>query len=135
MKIDLGVLHSNATEIEPFCSMAQSLGFSGIAALKPYDTPTISFEKLRLYKRTDIRGRTIGSIRKQIDGQRKNALILSFEIGAIESTNWAIEDKRIDLLTLSFSVDHSLYNGVSSRSKRDSSRGPDCTTSSHIGVQ
>jgi len=108
MIIDLGVMNSTKIEIDSICRMAHKLGISGIATPNQFEAPMKTLEQIRIYKRTDIKGRGLSSIRRQIDNTRKNSTILALEIGKIETINWAVDDKRIDLLTLTPSGDNPL---------------------------
>lgn len=100
MSVDLGVMDSDIMEIETFCMMAYNLGFLGFAAPMQQDTSVKTLGQMKVYKRVDIRGKNAVSIRKQIDKVRKHSVIVSLEIGSIDTTNWAVEDSRIDLLTV-----------------------------------
>ncbi|TFG29412.1 hypothetical protein EU527_15940 [Candidatus Thorarchaeota archaeon] len=100
MRVDLGVIGSDSIEIERFCMIAGKLGFSGLSTTIQQDTPVKILGQIEVYRRVDIRGKTTPSVRKQIDKVRKRAVIVSIEIGPIDSTNWAVEDNRIDLLTV-----------------------------------
>ncbi len=101
MSVDLGVLISDATEIDSFSGMASKLGLTGIAVVglptDPFKTLT---ENMMLYSRVILHGKSINSVRKQIDKIRRKTMIVSVPIKSIEVTNWAAEDKRVDLLTV-----------------------------------
>ncbi len=101
MSVDLGVLVSDATEIDSFSGMASKLGLTGIAVVglptDPFKTLT---ENMMLYSRVILHGKSINSVRKQIDKIRRKTMIVSVPLKSIEVTNWAAEDKRVDLLTV-----------------------------------
>ncbi len=101
MSVDLGVLASDATEIDSFSDMASKLGLSGIAVVglhtEPFKTIT---EGMMVYSRVILHGKSINSVRKQIDQIRRKTMIVSVPLKSIEITNWAAEDKRVDLLTV-----------------------------------
>lgn len=101
MSIDLGVLVTDATEIDSFSSMASKLGLSGFAVVGLQPEPFKSIkENLQVYSRANLHGKSINSVRKQIGKIRRKAMIVSVPLRAIEVANWAAEDKRVDLLTV-----------------------------------
>ena len=53
-----------------------------------------------VYSRVILHGKSINSVRKQIDKIRRKTMIVSVPLKSIEVTNWAAEDKRVDLLTV-----------------------------------
>lgn len=108
LKIDLGVMNSDSAEIDPFCRMGRSLDFSGLAVHSNLNRPEKTVEQMKIYRRVDIKGKSIGSIKKQIGQARNTSVILTLEIGAIDRTNWIVEDGRVDLLTINSSSEHSL---------------------------
>lgn len=108
MRVDLGVKGSSLKGFEAFCRIAHTLGYSGFAALSQYDKPIMTLDQMEIYRRVDIKGKNVTSVRKQIDKVRRNSVIVSLEIGLIETTNWAVEDNRIDLLTINAGGEHHL---------------------------
>ncbi len=109
MSVDLGVLASDATEIDSFSDMAGKLGLTGIAVVglhtEPFKTLT---KKMMVYSRVILHGKSISSVRKQIDKNRRKSMIVSVPLKSIEVTNWAAEDKRVDLLTIDPTQDNRL---------------------------
>jgi RNase P/RNase MRP subunit p30 len=101
VSVDLGVLVSDATEIDSFSGMASKLGLTGIAVVGLLTDPfkTLS-ENMMVYSRVILHGKSINSVRKQIDKIRRKTMIVSVPLKSIEVTNWAAEDKRVDLLTV-----------------------------------
>jgi RNase P/RNase MRP subunit p30 len=101
VSVDLGVLASDATEIDSFSGMASKLGLTGIAVVGLLTDPfkTLS-ENMMVYSRVILHGKSINSVRKQIDKIRRKTMIVSVPLKSIEVTNWAAEDKRVDLLTV-----------------------------------
>lgn len=101
MSVDLGVLVSDATEIDSFCDMASKLGLTGFTTV---GLPTGPFktldEGMMAYSRVTLHGKSINSVRKQIDQIRRKSMIISVPLKSIDVTNWAAEDKRVDLLTV-----------------------------------
>ncbi len=108
MKIDLGVMAADSAQIESFCKLGYSLKLSGFAAPENYEEAVKNVGQMMVYSRVDIKGRTIASIKKQIDRVRKTTVIIALEIGSIDRTNWAVDDKRVDLLTMSPASGHPL---------------------------
>ncbi|MFW9843416.1 MAG: RNase P subunit p30 family protein [Candidatus Thorarchaeota archaeon] len=106
MSFDLGVLPTDVAEIDLFGDMARKLGLKGFAIVGLQSEPikTVA-EDLQLYNRIILHGKSINSVRKQIDKVRRKALIVSVPLRSIEVTNWAAEDKRVDLLTVDSTQD------------------------------
>ena len=108
MKIDLGVMNSDSAVIESFYQMGRNLSLSGFATSSICDKPVKTLEQIEVYRRVNIKNKNIGSIKKQIEQSRRSSVILALEMGPIDRTNWAIEDKRVDLLTINPSGEHAL---------------------------
>ena len=109
MSVDLGVLAGDITEIDSFSDMANKLGLVGFAVVGLQSEPlkTIT-EDFHVYNRAVLHGKSINSVRKQIDKIRRKAMIVSVLLSSIEVTNWAAEDKRVDLLTVDPTQDNRL---------------------------
>lgn len=127
MSIDLGVLVTDATEIDSFSEMASKLGLVGFAVvgLQPEPSKSIT-ENLQVYRRVILQGKNINSVRKQIDNTRRKAMIVSVPLRSIEVSNWAAEDKRVDLLTVDPTQDERL---------RDTTAHLASTTNTHLEIQ
>lgn len=109
MTVDIGVYVSDMERISSFGKMAHQIGFTGIAVTGLMDQPFKHLaEDITAYRRVNITGRGINSLRKQIERVRKNTLVVAVQLGSIDLTNWAAEDRRVDLLTLDPSKDHRL---------------------------
>lgn len=101
MSVDLGVLVTDATEIDSFSDMARKLGLTGFAIVGlPTDPFKTLAEGMMTYSRVTLHGKSINSVRKQIDQIRRKSMIVSVPLKSIKVTNWAAEDKRVDLLTV-----------------------------------
>lgn len=101
MSVDLGVLASDATEIDLFSDMASKLGLTGFAVVGLHTEPfTTLTENMMVYSRVILHGKSVNSVRKQIDKTRRKSMIVSVPLKSIEITNWAAEDKRVDILTV-----------------------------------
>ncbi|MBN2229816.1 MAG: hypothetical protein JW779_09510 [Candidatus Thorarchaeota archaeon] len=101
MAIDIGVIATDLTRIEPIGRMAHQFGYEGICVSNQTNglvkrTP----EGIAIYQRANLSGKGIGSIRKQIENTRKHTILLSVQLGSIELTNWVVEDQRVDILTV-----------------------------------
>jgi RNase P/RNase MRP subunit p30 len=101
VSIDLGVFVSDITKINSFGDMAKTLGLSGFAIPSSNNDPYWSLtENLIVYRRVNLHGRSINSIRKQINNIRRRTVIVSVDLKSINIVNWAVEDGRIDFLTV-----------------------------------
>lgn len=109
MSFDLGVLATDVAEIDSFFDMASKLGLKGFAAVglqsEPFKTITEDFQT---FNRIFLHGKSINSVRKQIEKIRRKAMIVSVPLRSIEIANWAAEDKRVDLLTVDSTHDNRL---------------------------
>ena len=100
MSVDLGVLAPDVASIDSFGDMASKLGLSGFAVVGSLAESSKNLtENMIVYRRVILHGKNINSVRKQIDTTRRKAMIVSVPLKSIEITNWAAEDKRVDLLT------------------------------------
>ncbi len=104
MVIDIGVCPSTPTDLGSFVQIARKLGFTGIATHNIEGEPDqLLKNEFTILKRSDVFGRGLKSIRKQVDNVRKHSMIVSVKLASVETANWAAEDQRVDLLT----IDHS----------------------------
>jgi len=127
MSVDLGILASDVTEIDSFGDMASKLGITGFAVIGLCSEPFSTLrEGVTVYHRVILQGKSINSVRKQISKIRKKALIVSVPLRNIEVSNWAAEDKRIDLLTVDPTKDNRL---------RDSTASLASTTNTSLEIQ
>jgi RNase P/RNase MRP subunit p30 len=111
--IDIGVCVSTPKDLESFVQMAQKLGFTGIATHNIEGEPEQLFEnKFTILKRSDVFGRGLKSLRKQVDNVRRRSMIVSVKLASVETANWAAEDQRVDLLTLDHSQAHRLRDST-----------------------
>ena len=101
MVIDLGVCVSDPKSLNSFIQMAKMLGFSGLATGNIDGGPDQQFENgFSVLTRTDISGKGLRSLKKQVESVRKSSMIIAVKLTSIETANWAAEDQRVDLLTL-----------------------------------
>jgi RNase P/RNase MRP subunit p30 len=99
--IDIGVCISDPESLESFVQMARRLGFTGLASHNIEGGPEQYFDnEFLILKRTDVTGKSLKSIRKQVDSVRSHSMIVAIKLASVETANWAAEDHRVDLLTL-----------------------------------
>ncbi|MFW9958771.1 MAG: RNase P subunit p30 family protein [Candidatus Odinarchaeota archaeon] len=109
MAVDVGVFVQDMDKIGSFGILAHEIGFTGIAVPGLINEPFKHLtEGIIVYGRINIVGKGVNSLRNQIERVRKNTPVVAVQVGSIDSTNWAVEDKRVDLLTLDPSKDHRL---------------------------
>ena len=127
MSFDLGVLTKDVAEIDSFSDMANKLGLKGFAVVGLQSEPlkTITAD-MQVCNRVILHGKSINSVRKQIDKIRRKAMIISVPLRSIEVTNWAAEDKRVDLLTVDPTQDNRL---------RDTTAHLASITNTHLEIQ
>lgn len=110
MPIDLNVRIPTEGETAPFLSMARKLGFRGIASLAAKE-PCLNGNEdgLILVNRAEIHETSLSGIKKSAKRLRTSSTIVSLPLRNIDSANWAADDSRIDLLTLTEPInDHKL---------------------------
>jgi RNase P/RNase MRP subunit p30 len=106
---DLGVLTSDVAQIDSFTDMASNLGLKGFAIVGLQSEPFKTISKdFQIFNRINLHGKSINSVRKQIDKIRRKTLIVSVPLKSIEVVNWAAEDKRVDFLTVDPTKDNRL---------------------------
>jgi RNase P/RNase MRP subunit p30 len=109
MAIDLGVTVTDMERISSFGELAHQIGYTGFAVAGLVNQPYRHLaEGVTIYRRDNLTGRGVNSLKNQIERVRKNATIIAVQVGSIDTTNWAAEDQRVDLLTLDPSKDHKL---------------------------
>ncbi len=101
MPIDLNVRIPGSERLGEFEDMAGRLGITGIAPSINLDEPVVVSRKgLVLYARAVLDGKRIHSLKKELGNLRRRAVIVAFPLAGVETSNWAAEDRRVDLLTL-----------------------------------
>ena len=101
MPIDLNVRIPGLERLDEFEDMAGRLGLTGIASSINLDKPVVVSRKgLVLYARADLKSKRMGSMRKELGLLRRCSVIVAFPLAGVETSNWAAEDRRVDLLTL-----------------------------------
>jgi len=101
MPIDLSVRIPGSERLGEFEDMAGRLGITGIAPSIKLDDPIVVSRKgLVLYARAVLNGKRIHSLKKELGLLRRRAVIVAFSLAGVETSNWAAEDRRVDLLTL-----------------------------------
>lgn len=105
MVIDLGVCMSDSKQLESFVQLARNIGFTCLATNNVEGEPDQRLQDgFSVLKRVDISGKSLKTVRKQVDSVRKDVMIVSVKLSSVDLANWAAEDQRVDLIT----VDHSL---------------------------
>jgi len=105
--IDVGVYVSDPNSLDSFIEMASKIGLIGLTTQNIDSGPIVKLENgLSLLRRTDVSGRGLNSIKKQIANVRKQSMIVAIPLTTVEIANWAAEDTRVDLLTLEPSREH-----------------------------
>ncbi|MFW9850729.1 MAG: RNase P subunit p30 family protein [Candidatus Thorarchaeota archaeon] len=105
--IDLDVRISIENEIPKFLEMAQALGYSAIGSTifcENKDTE-LAFP---VYTRINLKARKLSALKKQATDARFHCAVVAVPLQGVETTNWAAEDSRIDLLTIDPLGNHSL---------------------------
>ncbi|MHA1905075.1 MAG: RNase P subunit p30 family protein [Candidatus Thorarchaeota archaeon] len=99
--IDLNVRVPTLDRLDSFKDMAFELGFSGIA------TPIVQKSSLQptdsgvtVFSRHNLSGKTLSSVKKQVNSVRKQSLIVTVPLQRTSIVNWAAGDQRIDLFTM-----------------------------------
>jgi RNase P/RNase MRP subunit p30 len=124
--IDLGVSMSDSTSLESFIKIASRIGLAGFAT-KEVDSPITEPERgFSLLKRTNLKGRGLPSIKKQLSKMRGQSMILAVPLSSVEIANWASSDNRIDILTLDHTKNHRL---------RESTARLAASTGTHLEIQ
>ena len=107
MVVDIGVCSSDTKDLDSFVQMAQKIGFAGFATTNIEGAFDQQLENgFFILRRADVAGKGLKSIRKKVDDVRRNSMIVSVKLASIETANWAVEESKVDLLTL----DHSQEN-------------------------
>jgi RNase P/RNase MRP subunit p30 len=109
MAIDVGVSAPDIEKIGSFENLAHQIGLTGIAVVGLIDQPLRDFtEAITVYKRANLTGKGTNTLRNQIERVRKKVTIVAAQVSTIDTTNWAAEDRRVDLLTLNPLKDYKL---------------------------
>ncbi|MFW9961946.1 MAG: RNase P subunit p30 family protein [Candidatus Sifarchaeia archaeon] len=115
MVIDLGVCVSDPEDLESFVQMARKIGFTGIATHNIEGKPDQFFQDgFSVLRRVDISGRGLKSVRKKVESERKQVMIVSVTLTSIEIANWAADNQRVDLLTLDAFRDYRFRDSTAS---------------------
>jgi len=109
MTVDVGVCIPDMERIGSFATLAHQIGFKGIAVTGLMNQPfSYLTDGITVYRRENLTGKGISSLRNQIERVRRNTPIVAVQVGSIDATNWAVENRRVDLLTLDPAKDHKL---------------------------
>jgi RNase P/RNase MRP subunit p30 len=115
MAVDIGVNIPGKKNIGSFGRLAYQVGFTAIATSAGMDQPVTEIpEGITVYQRVNLTGKGINSLRNQIHRVRKSAIIVAAQLGPIDTTNWAVEGQRVDVLTFDPSKEHRLRETTAS---------------------
>lgn len=115
MTIDVGVSISDMKSVALFGEFAHRIGFSGFAVSGVVDQPVTELpEGIKVYRRVDLVGKGMNSLRNQIERVKKSAIIIAAQLGPIDTTNWVADDQRVDLLTFDPSKEYKLRETTAS---------------------
>ena len=115
MAVDIGVSIPDVKDIGPFGRLAHQIGFTGIAVSASMDQPVKEIpEGITVYRRVNLTGKGINSLRNQIQRVRKSAILVAAQLGSIDTTNWAVEDQRVDFLMFDPSKEYRLRDTTAS---------------------
>jgi RNase P/RNase MRP subunit p30 len=111
MTIDLGMKVKNPDDLDSFVAFAEDIGLNTLAV--PGDILKKPFQKrddgILVLSRLDVAAKRLPSVKKTVGRvRRKHALVTIRLTKNVEMANWAAEDNRIDLITLSQSTDSKL---------------------------
>lgn len=101
MPLDLNVRVPKSDRLTDFTQMAIRIGLTGFAVPLPLRNPiTKTNDGIVLMTRTDLVGKGVESIKKQLSRIRRQTAVIAVPLSDIEVSNWAAEDSRVDLLTV-----------------------------------
>jgi len=99
--LDLNVRVPSSDRLKSYIEMADKLGLTGFATSLPLESPiTNTTEGVVLLARTDLDGRRLESTKRQLVRIRRQSAVIALPLTDIEVSNWAAEDRRVDLLTV-----------------------------------
>ncbi|MHA2133940.1 MAG: RNase P subunit p30 family protein [Candidatus Thorarchaeota archaeon] len=102
MTVDLNVRIDKQSDLDSFMAMARTLGLDGVATSLKLDTPFSRLEDgFLLAVRTDLKATALGSLKKKVGFARQRSALVVVQLGKTQVSNWAAEDNRVDILTLS----------------------------------
>ncbi|MCF2137242.1 MAG: hypothetical protein K9W43_08370 [Candidatus Thorarchaeota archaeon] len=100
MGIDLNV-QIGKKDVIGFVTMAERLSIDYIIAARSQgEKISTSNEQVQILPRTDLTGNTLNALRTQINQTRRRSIIVAVPLKGINIANWAADDARIDVLTL-----------------------------------
>jgi RNase P/RNase MRP subunit p30 len=100
--IDLNVRVDDHSDLDSYVAMAKALSFKGIVTPLKIAAPFSRLDDdFLLGIRTDLGSSSIGSLKKGIGSARRQSALVAVQLGKTQVSNWAAEDTRVDILTLS----------------------------------
>ncbi len=105
MTADLNVRAKTLQQVSEFKALAEALGIEIIVTCcdelaHPSQDQGSDKATVRVFTRRDLHGRTVNALKTQTNQFRRRNAILAVPLGATSATNWAAEDPRVDLLTV-----------------------------------
>ncbi|MFW9851111.1 MAG: RNase P subunit p30 family protein [Candidatus Thorarchaeota archaeon] len=97
--IDLDVRIQSEENLSKFLDMAQNLGYSAIATTLLLDAENTETSPL-VYRRINLDVTKLSSLKKKVVQARAHYHVVAAPIRGVDTTNWAAEDSRIDILTV-----------------------------------
>lgn len=102
MQVDLNVNITKSDYIPHFVKVAKDLGLNGLAVTCNIDRPSIALKDgFHLYKRVTLKQTTLSALKTRVSQVRRYVMIVSVPLQSVQLANWAADDARVDILTLS----------------------------------
>ncbi len=99
MSVDLNVLIQNEY-VDEYLLMAERFGVEYILTTERLSQEVRGERNPTILPRATLTGRTLSALRTQVNQTRRNSVIIAVPLRGVSVANWAAEDSRIDLLTL-----------------------------------
>jgi RNase P/RNase MRP subunit p30 len=116
VSVDLKAQISERAAVPAFTTVAKSLGLDGLATPLMLGAPVVQAENgVHLYSRADLSGSSLNALRKRIVQVRKQSIVVAVPLTGITINNWAAEEPRVDLITLTTNDrEHTLRSSTAS---------------------
>jgi RNase P/RNase MRP subunit p30 len=107
--VDLNVNIRERDSVPAFAAVAKSLGIDGLATSQALGAPVVQAENgIQLYSRADLNGGSLNALRRQVTQVRNHCIVVAVPLSGVSMSNWAAEEPRIDLITLTMNGRESL---------------------------
>ncbi|MFX0106660.1 MAG: RNase P subunit p30 family protein [Candidatus Hodarchaeota archaeon] len=101
MPTDMNVGIPDDDKLLGYLTMARKLGFTGLVFQEEGDTPLVRMESgMNLFRRLTLKGRRLQDLKKEVKQNRERVVVISAPLRGVDTANWAVEDTRVDLLTV-----------------------------------